>query len=181
MVLTVSHPNVNLISCSGSPNQEVRLRLLLPPDISRQNCHPPTSRKSNLTMAEANNSPRLSSKSWIEDISGDNAALSLLVSAINEILAEEIINMTPEEVAAGMHLRLFSQEPPMQVKPQSPFEAYHALMSGTIANIFDDLMFVPDFTRESQVRLKFDFLMSTVNDIETPEDLNTAKHFLKSK
>lgn len=67
------------------------------------------------------------------------------------------------------------------VKPQSPGEVYHAPMSGRFANFFDDSIFVPDFTRERRSRLIFDFLMSPVSGFETREDLNTAKHFLKSE
>lgn len=132
-------------------------------------------------MAQTNNPPRLSISSWDDDISSYNHETSLLVSAINGILAEEILNMRPEQIEAGMHLKLFSLEPPNQVKPRSPFEAYRALMSGRITNIFDDSMFVPDSTRERKCRLKFDFLMSPVNDIETREDLSTARQFLNSE
>lgn len=132
-------------------------------------------------MAETNNPPRLSSESWIDDISSSNHELALLVSTINGILGEEILAMDPGEVEEGEHLRLFSIEPPTYIKPQSPREAYHAIMSGRFANFFDDSIFVPDFTRERQCRLKFDFLMSPVSDVLTTQDLSTARQFLNSE
>lgn len=132
-------------------------------------------------MAATNEPPRLSSESWLEDISSYNHETSVLVSTINDILAEEVLSVGQGEIEEGEHLRLFSLEPPNQVSPQSPFEAYRALMSGRMTNIFDDLMFVPDSTRERKCRLIFDFLMSPVNDIETREDLSTARQFLNSE
>lgn len=132
-------------------------------------------------MAETNEPPRLSSTSWYHDMIPGNHEHALSVSRINHILAQQIVSMGPGEIEEGEHLRLFSIEPSIRIKPQSPIEAYHAIMSGRITNFFDDSIFVPDFTRERQCRLRFDFLMSHVADILTREDLNTAKQFYKSK